>query len=244
MSLINADCFDVFNQIADKSIDMVLCDLPYGTTQCHWDSVLPLDKLWQEYERVIKDDGAIVLTSAQPFTSMLIMSNLQLFRYEWIYEKPAATGFLNAKKQPLRAHESVLVFYKKQPTYNPQKTTGHERKTSSRNSLDADCYGSAYKKVSYDSTERYPRSVQKFKSDKQLSKLHPTQKPVSLCEYLIKTYTNKGETVLDNCMGSGTTGIACLNLGRKFIGIEKDKKYFEIASARIEQHSAQERLFA
>jgi site-specific DNA-methyltransferase (adenine-specific) len=185
------------------------------------------------YERIIKDNGAIVLFSAQPFTAVLASSNLNLFRYEWIYEKPAATGFLNAKRQPLRAHENVLVFYKKQPTYNPQKTFGHARKKTKRKHVGSECYGKTLKLTEYDSSERYPRSIQAFNSDKQRNSLHPTQKPVSICEYLINTYTNQGDLVLDNCMGSGTTGVACVNTNRKFIGIEKNAEYFEIAQNRI-----------
>jgi site-specific DNA-methyltransferase (adenine-specific) len=222
-------------EIESGTVDMILCDLPYGTTCCSWDAVIPFEPLWEQYERVIKENGAIVLFAAQPFAAVLATSNLKLFRYEIIWEKPSATGFLNAKKQPLRAHENILVFYKSQPTYNPQKTFGHERKTAKRKDIGSEHYGKQVNIKSYDSTERYPRSVQVFSSDKQKQALHPTQKPVALCEYLIRTYTNEGETVLDNTMGSGTTGVACVNTGRSFIGIEQEKKYFDIAQERIAQ---------
>jgi DNA modification methylase len=222
--------------IPDKSIDMILCDLPYGTTCNKWDSVIPLNTLWEQYERIIKDNGAIVLTAQSPFDKILSCSNLKLFRYEWIWEKTTATGHLNAKKMPLKAHENILVFYKKLPTYNPQKTKGHERKVSTaehkRNSNLSTNYGD-YKQTGYDSTERYPRSVLVYPTDKQKEALHPTQKPVALFEYLIKTYTNEGETVLDNCIGSGTTAISALNTGRFFIGIEREQEYVDIANERI-----------
>lgn len=233
IEVLHGDCLDVMISIPDKSIDLILCDLPYGTTCCAWDVLIPFDLLWRHYERVIKDNGAIVLFSAQPFTSLLACSNLKLFRYEWIYEKPAATGFLNANKQPLRAHENVLIFYKSQPTYNPQKTYGHQKKKYKRKDVGSEVYGKALKVQDYESTERYPRSIQTFNSDKQRNSLHPTQKPVSLCEFLIKTYSNPNDLVLDNCMGSGTTGVACINTNRRFIGIEKDKRYFDIAYKRI-----------
>ena len=235
MQLIHGDCLKEMQLIGTGTVDLILCDLPYGTTQCAWDSVIPFQPLWEQYERIIKDNGAIVLTAAQPFSSILACSNLKLFRYEWVYEKPAATGFFNAKKHPLRAHENVLVFYKRQPTYNPQKTAGHPRKMASRVGANSECYGKAVKRTSYDSTERYPRSVQIFNSDKYKSNLHPTQKPVALMQYLIETYTNKGDLVLDNCMGSGTTGVACVTLERDFIGIELNQAYFDIAEQRINE---------
>lgn len=234
-NLMLGDCLELMKEIGSGTVDMILCDLPYGTTCCSWDAVIPFEQLWEQYERVIKENGAIVLFAAQPFAAVLATSNLKLFRYEIIWEKPSATGFLNAKKQPLRAHENILVFYKSQPTYNPQKTFGHERKTAKRKDIGSEHYGKQVNIKSYDSTERYPRSVQVFSSDKQKQALHPTQKPVALCEYLIRTYTNEGETVLDNTMGSGTTGVACVNTGRAFIGIEQEQKYFEIAQERIAQ---------
>lgn len=190
--------------------------------------------MWEQLKRVIKPNGAIVLTAQSPFDKVLACSNLQLFRYEWIWEKGLATGFLNAKKMPLKAHENVLVFYKKLPTYNPQKTEGHPRKSSMKGDVNSECYGVAKKRVWYDSTTRYPRSVQFFSTDKQKGAYHPTQKPVALMEYLIKTYTNENETILDFTAGSFTTGVACVNTNRNFIGIELDKKYFDIGVERIQ----------
>lgn len=232
-NLMLGDCLVRMKEIKSGTVDMILCDLPYGTTCCSWDAVIPFEPLWAEYERVIKPNGAIILFGAQPFTAVLACSNLKLFKYEWIYEKPNATGFMNAEFQPLRAHENVLVFYKSMPTFNPQKTYGHERKTAKRKDIGSELYGKQLNIKSYDSTERYPRTVQIFSSDKYKANFHPTQKPVALCEFLIRTYTNNDETVLDNTMGSGTTGVACVNTGRHFIGIEKEEKYFEIAKERI-----------
>lgn len=227
------DCLEVMKSIPDNLVDLVLCDLPYGTTQNKWDSVIPLQPLWEQYRRVSK--GAIVLTAQTPFDKVLGASNLSMLRYEWIWEKTHPTGHLNAKKAPMKAHENILVFYEKQPTYNPIKTTGHARKTAVKRKDATETYGTqTFLELGYDSTERYPRSVLVFASDKQKSNLHPTQKPVALMEYLIKTYTNEGETVLDNTMGSGTTGVACVNTGRNFIGIEMDPSYFNIAQQRIE----------
>ena len=234
----NKDCLVGMKDIPDKSIDMILCDLPYGTTKNKWDSIIDLDELWNHYNRIIKDNGAIVLTAQTPFDKVLGVSNLKMLKYEWIWEKTSATGHLNAKKMPMKAHENILVFYKKPPTYNPQKTTGHERKVSTakhkRNSKNSSNYGES-SATTYDSTERYPRSVQLFSTDKQKSSLHPTQKPVALFEYLVKTYTNEGDLVLDNCMGSGTTAVACMNTNRNFIGIELEEKYYNIAKQRIEE---------
>lgn len=225
------DCLDKMKLIPDGSVDMVLCDLPYGTTQNKWDAVIPFDRLWAEYRRVGKPNCAYVLTAAQPFTSAVVMSQPALFKYQWVWEKSIATNFLNAKKQPLRNHEDVLVFSDGQATYNPQMVPG-ERKTSRRVGTKTSNYGKADKETFYDSTERYPLSVQKFGSRDDGPALHPTQKPVALMEYLIRTYTNEGETVLDNTMGSGTTGVAAIKSGRRFIGIERDEKYFEIAKQR------------
>jgi site-specific DNA-methyltransferase (adenine-specific) len=235
MILIQGDCLKMLEQVKSGSVDMVLTDPPYGTTMCKWDSIIPLEPMWEQLKRVIKPNGAIAMTACQPFTSILTCSNLKMFKYDMIYDKPAGTGFFNAKKMPLRSHESVLVFYKKLPTYNPQITHGHERKVSSRLDAKSECYGKAVKKTNYDSTSRYPRSIQRFSSDKQKGNFHPTQKPVVLMEYLIKTYTNEGETVLDFAMGSGTTGVAGQNLGRDFIGIELDEGYFEVARKRISE---------
>jgi site-specific DNA-methyltransferase (adenine-specific) len=229
------DCLELMKDIGAGSVDMILCDLPYGTTQSKWDIIIPFEPLWKQYKRIIKDKGAIVLTAAQPFTSALVMSNPSMFRYCMVWEKPLATGFLNAKKMPLRAHEDICCFYKKLPVYNPQKTFGHQRKTATKHNAESECYGKMLKNQKYDSTERYPRSVVKFKSDNQREKIHQNQKPVALFEYLIKTYTNEGDLVLDNCAGSGTTAIACLRTDRDYILMEQEQKYFDIIKQRIEK---------
>lgn len=227
------DCLDLMEEIPDASVDMVLCDLPYGTTNCKWDTLLPFSRLWQQYARICK--GAIVLFAQTPFDKVLGVSNIQNLRYEWIWEKSHATGYLNAKKMPMKAHENILVFYENLPTYNPIKTFGHIKKSAVKRKDNSPIYGMQdFMPLTYNSTERYPRSVLKFASDKQKSNLHPTQKPVALCEYLIKTYTNEGDNVLDNCMGSGTTGIACVKTKRNFIGIELDENYYKVAKNRIE----------
>ncbi len=208
-------------------------------TQNSWDSLIDLNLLWPEYERIIKNNGAIVLTSIQPFTSILVTSNLKLFRYEYIWEKNKSTGFLNAKKMPLRNHESILIFYKELSVYNPQKTSGHKPVNSyTKNTSDGSNYGKT--KIGIcggGQTDRYPKSILKFKvvnnDNSGGDRLHPTQKPVPLFEYLIKTYTNEGDVVLDNCIGSGTTAVSCINLNRKFIGIEKEEKYVDSACERI-----------
>ena len=227
-----ADCFNVLPAIPAQSVDLVLADLPYGTTQCAWDTEMPLKQLWHHYNRICS--GPVILFAQAPFDKILGASNIKALKYEWIWEKTNATGHLNAKKAPMKAHENVLVFYTRQPTYNPIKTSGHVRKTAKKRGDGSPVYGKQnLDGLSYDSTERYPRSVIEFASDKQKSNLHPTQKPVALCEYLIRTYSNPGDTVLDNCMGSGTTGVAALSLGRKFIGIERDPEYFATAKTRI-----------
>lgn len=230
------DCLEVMGDIDAGSVDLILCDLPYGTTRNKWDSVIDLDRLWKHYKRIIKPNGAIVLTAQTPFDKVLASSNMGMLRYEWIWEKTLATGHLNAKRMPLKSHENVLVFYKSLPTYNPQKTQGHARKVSSAAHKVNSKQSTNYNPVgltSYDSTERYPRSVIKFATDKQKSALHPTQKPVALMEYLILTYTNPGDLVLDNAAGSGSTLVAAKNLGRQFIGIEKDEHYYEICVERL-----------
>ena len=228
------DCLEGMKMIPDGSVDMILCDLPYGTTQCKWDTIIPFEPLWEQYNRVIKDNGAIVLFGTEPFSSHLRLSNLKYYKYDWIWDKVKGTGFLNAKKQPMRNHELISVFYKKQCTYNPQKTQGHTLKKSFRGKhLQTDVYGEMRNDNLYESTERYPRSIQIFSTDIQHSSLHPTQKPVALCEYLIKTYTNEGELVLDNCGGSGTTAVACINTGRNYIIFETEKHYCEIMKQRI-----------
>ncbi len=246
-SLHTGDCLEVMRDIADESVDMILADLPYGATECSWDSVIPLGPLWEQYLRIAKPCAAIVLTGMQPFTSVLVSSQPNLFRYEWIWEKGNATGFLNAKKQPLRAHESVLVFYRRQPIYNPQMTFGHVRQKTKRRAVNSECYGKAMVNTEYDSTDRYPRSVQFFSSDKQIGAFHPTQKPVDLMSFLVRTYTDPGQTVLDNAMGSGTTGVACVRSDRKFIGIDSHGPYVDVARRRIEAERLkplQQRMFA
>lgn len=240
-TLYHGDCFDILPSLPDQSVDLILADLPYGTTRCGWDKPLPLEPLWAQYRRICR--GAVLLFAQNPYDKILGCSNLADLRYEWIWEKTHATGHLNAKRAPMKAHEVVLVFYRKQPTFNPIKTQGHARKAATKRGDRTAVYGGqTFDALSYDSTERYPRSVQTFASDKQRSKLHDTQKPVALCEYLVRTYSNPGDLVLDNVMGSGTTGIACLNTGRCFIGIEADPDIFAVASDRISR--AQERLAA
>lgn len=236
IELHNGDCLDVMKDIPDKSIDMILCDLPYGNTNCSWDTIIPFEPLWKEYERLIKDNGAILLFGAEPFSSNLRLSNLKMYKYDWIWEKSKATGFLNSKKRPLVAHENIHVFYKKQPLYNPQFTFANSYNKGYRKEQTEDDVYNTFKSVEIKNNDgkRYPRSVQYFKTaESEGETYHKTQKPVSLLEYLIKTYTNESETVLDNCMGSGTTGVACKNLNRKFIGIELDENYFNIAKDRI-----------
>ena len=243
VDLKQGDCLELMKEIPDGSIDLILCDLPYGKTQCRWDSVIPFEPLWEEYNRIIKQNGAIALFGTEPFASHLRLSNLKNYKYDWVWDKVKGTGFLNAKKQPLRNHEVICVFYKKQCIYNPQKTKGHVRKNACKGlHLQTEVYGTMAVETVYDSTERYPRSIQIFSTDTQKSSLHPTQKPVALLEYLIKTYTNPGETVLDNCMGSGSTGVACVNTGRNFIGYELEQKYFDIAVERIEQAKTSDKM--
>jgi len=230
------DCLNLMQYIDDKSIDMILADLPYGlTNQNKWDEIILFKPLWEHYERIIKDNGSIVLTASQPFTSMLVMSNIKLFKYSLVWEKTTSTGFLNAKKMPLRIHEDILVFYKSLPTYNPQKTKGHKPVHSyTKHTSDGTNYGNTKVGIKGGgSTERYPTSILKFATDKQKSALHPTQKPVALMEYLIKTYTNEGDLVLDNVAGSGSVGVACIDTKRNFILIEKEEKYYEVSEKRI-----------
>ena len=228
----NEDCLEGMKRIDDKSIDMILCDLPYGTTRNKWDSIIPLEELWEQYERIIKDNGAIVLTAQTPFDKVLGSSNLKLLKYEWIWKKSKATGHLNAKKMPLKEHENILIFYKNLPRYNAQGLIKKAIPTIRRGRNNGSNYGESSKDAIQE-YESYPKSVLEFTSVGKT--IHPTQKPIALFEYLIKTYTNEGETVLDNCMGSGTTAIACLNTNRNFIGFELDKGYFDIAKNRIEE---------
>lgn len=227
INLMQGDCLERMKEIPDGSVDMVLTDPPYGTTQCKWDSVIPFEPMWGQLKRVTKKNGAIVMTASQPFTSALVMSNVKMFKYCWVWEKSKPTGFLNAKKQPLRQTEDVVVFYKKQTTYRPQGTTPTSKVVSRTNRGN---YGSCSKTTLQEVTN-YPRNVLRFAS---FDGSHPTQKPVALMDYLIKTYTNEGETVLDFTMGSGTTGVAAKGLGRSFIGIEMDETYFKIAKERID----------
>ncbi len=250
IQLYKGDCLELMNSIPDKSIDMILCDLPYGTTTCKWDVIIPFDKLWKQYDRIIKDNGAIVLFGDEPFTSLLITSNIKKFKNKLTWDKEIPTGFLNAKKMPLKVTEDICVFYKKLPTYNPQMTkrTEEEIKIAKRKSnksyklgkdvLQNGPYGEFRTNANPNCEEKYPTNLIKFnrrsKECNTLNRFHPTQKLVALLEYLIKTYTNEGEVVLDNCMGSGSTGVACVNTNRKFVGIELDDNYFEIAKKRIE----------
>ena len=245
INLIKGECLEQMKLIPSGSIDAIITDPPYGTTQCKWDSVIPFKPMWEQLSRIIKPNGAILLFGSEPFSSALRMSNIKNYKYDWVWEKSQATNFLNAKKQPLRAEENILVFYKKQPTYNPQMTKGKSyNKGIRKKQTKDDVYGSFNQTEVKSEGNRYPRDVLYFKTAETEGKtFHKTQKPVKLMEYLIKTYTNENETVLDFTMGSGTTGVACKNLGRDFIGIEMDDKYFDIAKKRIEKHTTQERLF-
>jgi site-specific DNA-methyltransferase (adenine-specific) len=241
----HGDCLELMKGIPDRSIDMILCDLPYGTTACKWDATIPFDKLWEQYERIIKPNGAIVLTASQPFTSALVMSNPKLFKYEWIWEKSKASNFLLAKKQPLKAHENILVFGKGSVIYYPQKTEGKPFNKGNRkhdNGIATEVYNkipNAGIEIINEDGMRNPRSVQYFVTGESEGKFHPTQKPTWMFEYLIKTYSKEGETVLDNCSGSGTTAIACLKTKRNYICIENDKQYFENSNHRVELFKAQ-----
>lgn len=233
LKLMQGDCLELLKTLPDNSVDFVCADMPYGTTKCKWDTIIPLKPLWEELKRVVKPRAAIALFSQTPFDKVLGCSNLPMLRYEWIWEKTNATGFFNAQKMPLKAHENVLVFYQKLPAYNAQKTTGHTRRTTARKNIGSEVYGEGAKETHYDSTERYPRSVLQFQSDRYKSNLHPTQKPLALLEYMVRTYSDEGDTVLDFCMGSGTSGVAAVTLDRNFIGMELEPKYFEISQVRI-----------
>jgi site-specific DNA-methyltransferase (adenine-specific) len=245
--IIQGDCIEVMKDIPDKSIDMILCDLPYGTTACKWDTIIPFEPLWEQYKRIIKDNGAIVLTASQPFTSALVMSNIKMFKYEWVWVKNRITGFANAKKQPLRNYEDILVFSKERTNYFPQDLIRIDKKCKNGKSV-----GGESLRMSIDDSKNkgslrtegkeyiqeftgYPKqTLTDIKEDAE--KQHPTQKPVALFEYLIKTYTNEGDLVLDNCAGSGTTGVACKKTGRNFILIEKEEKYCKISQERLRQN--------
>ena len=260
IKLFNGDCIEVMETLPDKSIDLILCDLPYGTTACKWDNIIPFDDLWQQYNRITKDNSAIVLFGSEPFSSFLRMSNIKSYRYDWIWHKNTGSGFACANKMPMKYHENISVFYKKLPTYNPQYQDYSEethkrfkngeqvnRKAQvlkSTNKIYGGLSFEGIKKIDY-TRGKNPESVQFFKSVPNCNgtRFHPTQKPIPLLEYLIKTYTNADDVVLDNCMGSGSTGVACANTGRDFIGIELDENYFNIAKNRIEAAYNAPRLF-
>ena len=232
--LYKGDCLEVMKRIENKSVDMILCDLPYGTTACKWDTVIPFEPLWGQYNRIIKDNGAILLFGSEPFSSMLRISNIKGYKYDWIWNKKLAGNGVLAKKQPLKIHELISVFNSK--IYYPQMTKGKPRKKMTNNPrISKIFYGNSIAKEYYND-EYYPLSIQEFTlANLRRGRLHPAQKPVELLEYLIKTYTIENEILLDNCMGSGSTGVACLNVNRRFIGIEKDENYFNIAKKRIEE---------
>ncbi len=232
ISLINGNCLDEMKKLSDNSIDLILTDLPYGTTQNKWDEIIPFTDMWSAFNRILKEDGIIVLTATQPFSSKLVMSNISNFRYEIIWEKTIGSGQLNINKQPLRIHESVLIFYKQFKTYNEQKTEGKPYSIKRVVNFKGEGYGKQTNSEKENNGYRHAKSVIKI-SNPRIKNGHPTQKPIALMEYLIKVYSNKNDTVLDCCMGSGTTGIAAVNLNRKFIGIELNKIYFENAKERI-----------
>ena len=231
IELKQGDCLELMKDIPDKSIDMILCDLPYGTTVCKWDTIIPFDKLWEQYNRIIKDNGAIVLFGNEPFSSQLRLSNLKNYKYDWVWDKKRGSNFATVKIRPFNSFENIMVFYKKQPTYNPQmwKSTPY---TCNQGYVGEAKQTGLYRDnvITVNNGDRYPLTILSFSKE---TGLHPTQKPVALLEYLIKTYTNEGDVVLDNCMGSGSTGVACVNTTRNLIGIELDENYFKIAKERI-----------
>jgi site-specific DNA-methyltransferase (adenine-specific) len=244
IELIQGDCLEKMKDIPDGSVDMVLCDLPYGTTACKWDTIIPFEPLWEQYKRIIKDRGAVVLTSSQPFTSLLVSSNIKWFKYEWIWVKNTQTGMMCAGKSPMKKHENILVFCEGTPKFNEEKVLGsfisqnhskkgyeYKNKTSSLYNVEG---GTDFKWSEF----VHANSVLlcNVVGNRDKTRCHPTQKPIALMEYLIRTYTNEGDAVLDNCMGSGTTGVACQNLNRNFIGIELDLEYFKIAEKRINEN--------
>ena len=240
------DCIEVMSRLETGSVDFLFTDLPYGTTRCKWDTPIDLERFWKEANRVVKRNGAKVMFAQTPFDKILGCSNLGQLRYEWIWEKTQATGHLNAKIMPMKAHENLLVFYDKPPVYNPQMTYGHKPVNTYTKYLDTQNKSTLYGKVKQEvkgggSTSRYPRTVLKGPSDKQTSHLHPTQKPIWLCEKIVLTYTNPGQVVLDCCMGSASIGIACQNTGRRYIGIENDPEWYGVAKARLEKNCKYER---
>jgi len=231
------DTIEQMKLMPEKSIDSIICDLPYGTTKCKWDSIIPFDKLWEQYNRIIKDNGAIVLFGREPFSSKVRLSNENNYRYDWIWEKSKATNFLFAKQMPLIAHEDIMIFYKKLPTYNAQKTKGkpYNKGFEKRSEIEAVGKIGNGNLLINESGDRNPRSVIYFRTAESEGKFHPTQKPISLIEYLILTYSNEYDTILDNTFGSCTTGIACINTNRNFIGIENNMDYFNISLKRVEE---------
>ena len=232
IKLIHGDCLIEMKRIPDKSIDCIICDLPYGTTACKWDTIIPFEPLWAQYKRIIKDNGAIVLFGNEPFSSKLRLSNFEMYKYDWKWDKVRGSNFATVKIRPFNSFEDIMVFYKKQPTYNPQMEEGKPYSQKQGYVGESKQTGLHRKEViTVNNGERYPLSIIRFSKEQGL---HPTQKPEALLKYLVKTYTNEGDTVLDNTMGSGTTGVACKNLNRNFIGIELDEKYFNIAKERIE----------
>lgn len=250
MRLYNGDCLEMMKDIPDGSVDMILCDLPYGTTACKWDTVIPFAPLWEQYNRIIKSNGAIVLFGSEPFSSYLRISNIKNFRYDWYWNKKHGANFAQANKRPLKNIETISVFYKTPPTYNAQKMNNPNGEETRHKRAPSKQKGVFIGQVSM--TADYAKSGKEYEADKLLPKcliefsreyraVHPTQKPVALLEYLIKTYTNEGDTVLDNCMGSGSTGVACVNTGRDFIGMELDADYFRIAKERIDRAIAEKR---
>lgn len=232
--LYNDDCFNVFPLIPDKSIDAIICDLPYGTTDCKWEIVLDFDKLWQQYKRIIKDSGAIVMTAREPFTSKLVVSNIQWYKHKWVWNKKQSGSFQNAKYMPLQIDEDIIIFGKGKINYYPQMRKGRMRKKGGRKDFNQTMSG-LKPNFFTENDDYYPVNIIEFTKE---TGLHPTQKPITLMQYLIRTYTNENETVLDNCMGSGTTGVACKLTNRKFIGIEKEPEYFKIAQKRISETHA------
>lgn len=232
IDLYQGDCLDEMDKVADHTVDMIFTDLPYGTTKNAWDVPIPLDKLWEQYRRILKPGGAVLLFAQMPFGADLINSNRRRYRYEWIWHKTMPIGFLNANRMPLRTHENILVFYEHLPTYHPQKTPGKPY-TALRSARATHNYGHFDRATTINDGERCPRDVLTFSNGNNASKIHPTEKPVDLLEYMIRTYTDVGDTVLDSCMGSGSCGVACHHLERSFIGIEKDPGYFDAARKRI-----------
>lgn len=244
IKLLHGDCLELMKGIPDGSIDMILCDLPYGTTACKWDTIIPFEPLWEQYNRIIKDNGAIVLFGSEPFSTELRHSNLKMYKYDWVWNKKKAGNIFLAKYQPMKIHENIMVFGKGKVNYFPIMIPREKIKKSKNYGTGETMGGNKVKEDKvYTYTEKNPISILEFSNAAQKGKVHPTQKPVALLEYLIKTYTKEGETVLDNCMGSGSTGVACKNINRNFIGMELDEKYFNIAKDRIDNHIVTKELF-